>query len=328
MRAYVLTITLNPAIDKSTLIPNFAIGKDFRAKVVFCSAGGKGINVARVLKALGIPTIASGILAGSSGQYIHQHLNHERISNDFCFIAGQTRTNVTIIDPHAGTATRVLEAGPWVSQGSLRAFLVKYRMLLTQSRLVVFSGSLSPGIPENFYATLISMARKQNIPAILDTSGIPLKLGVKARPFMVKPNLQEAQYLLGQRITPARIAGAVRTLYHNSGSDIVSITRGSLGAVIFDGNEMLQGIPEKIGHKNLVGCGDAFIAGFVASFLRHKPLQDSLRLAIACGTANMLELNPGFLKKRDIRKLLKKVRILPLRSVTPFYTSSRVKGSK
>lgn len=311
MKQYILTITLNPAIDKSILIPGFSIGSEYRADAVSYSAGGKGVNVSRALKVLGVPAIATGILAGAQGSYLSQSLDREKIPNDFCFTGGFTRTNTTIIEPHTGVATRVLEPGPWVDKRSVKAFLAKYLKLLAHCRMAVLSGSLSPGIPSDFYAILIALAKKRNIPALLDTSGIPLKHGIKAGPFMCKPNLQEARFLLGHHVGPARLGAALHRLREVSGSQIVSITCGSLGAAICDDRGMLRGVPEKVGHANCVGCGDVFIAGFIASFLRRDCLRDNLRFAIACGTANSLDLVPGFFRKADALKIFKKVRILP-----------------
>jgi 1-phosphofructokinase family hexose kinase len=309
MKPYILTITLNPAIDKTVIIPNFKVGKDFREKAMFISAGGKGINVSQVLRHLGIPSVTSGFLNNIYGRYIIQQLNKEKILHNFCPLKGYTRTSLTIIDPVLNKITRVLERGPSVKKNDLRLFRKKFLYLTERCKYVIISGSPLPGTPDSFYGELIDIAKKKNILTVFDSSGRAYKLGVKKKPFMIKPNLKEAEELLGEPLVSiSKIKKAAYNL-HREGIRIVTITMGSRGVVAFNGTEMILAIPPKVLSKNPVGCGDSFIGGFIASHSLNKSFWECIKMGVACGAANVLTINPGFIKLRTIKRILRKVKI-------------------
>ena len=200
MKDCILTVTLNPAIDKTITVKNFKVGRDFREQALFLSAGGKGINVSRVLHRLRIPTVATGFLGGSDGDYIKKQLNKEGIQHNFCFINENSRTSLTILDPSLNKITRVLERGPRITNKDLERFRKKYIYLLKMCSCVVFSGRNIPGAPDSFYAELITIAKKKNKITLLDTSSKPYEIGLKAKPYMIKPNLKESEQLLGGQL--------------------------------------------------------------------------------------------------------------------------------
>src|SRR3989338_8137774 len=158
MNGHVLTVTLNPALDKIIQVKKFSLNKDFRAEKIVLSAGGKGINVARTLKQLGVRNISTGFLAGSTGHYIKEELKKEKLRHDFLEVFGETRTNLTVIDS-AKKITRVLESGPKISSKDLVRLKKKYIQLLSGCRWVIFSGSIAPGLPKNIFSTLITIAK-------------------------------------------------------------------------------------------------------------------------------------------------------------------------
>jgi tagatose 6-phosphate kinase len=309
MRKYVLTVTLNPAVDKTVMVPGFRTGRDFREQGFSVSAGGKGINVSRVLNSLGISNVATGFLGGSDGDYIKRQLMREKIRYDFCPIKANTRTSLTIIDPLNHNITRVLERGPRVSKSELEAFRNKFHGLLEQASCVIISGRNIPGAPDSFYARLIALAKKKKVIAVFDTSSRPYELGLKKKPFMIKPNLKEAEATLGRVLSrPHQIKKAACAL-QEKGIPVVAITMGSKGAIVYDGSQMLEAAAPKVKGKSPVGCGDAFIAGFIASYIGNKNLKECLKMAVACGAANALSINPGFISPGAIRKIFRKVKI-------------------
>lgn len=314
MKSNVLTVTLNPAIDKTVVIPNFRRGKDFREKALFVAAGGKGINVSRVLHHLGISTIATGFMGGYSGDYLKGCLDEEGIKHDFISINENARESLTIIDPVLNNITRVLERGPLVTKGDLASFRKRFTQLLTRSSYVVFSGRSIPGANDNFYGELIETAKKINVPTVFDTSGKPYILGLKKKPFMIKPNVKEAEQAVGKKLSSlSKIKKAAKEL-HGYGIKIVAITMGSKGAVVFDGNQMVFAVPPRLKRISPVGCGDAFIAGFIASLINKKSFSHCVKMAVACGAANVLHVNPGFIRSSDLKKVLKQTEVKILNS--------------
>ncbi|UCC95226.1 MAG: 1-phosphofructokinase family hexose kinase [Candidatus Omnitrophota bacterium] len=307
MKPTILTITLNPAIDKTVFVPHFKIGKDFREKKLYLSAGGKGINVSRVLKRLKETSIASGFLGGGDGTYMQKQLGKERIKHDFCEIKNNTRTSLTILDPMQNTITRVLERGPQITKKELNNFRKKFSSLLRYCRYVIFSGRNIPGAPDSFYGELIALAKKKNIFTVLDTSGRALALALKEKPFMIKPNLKEIEQIAGKRLSSfSQMKQAVYRL-KNCGIQIIALTLGSRGTIVFDGKEMIVAAPPKVERRSPVGCGDAFIGGFVAAHAHKENLKECVRIAVACGAANALSVNPGFINLKDIKTLYRQV---------------------
>ena len=280
MRGHVLTVTLNPAIDKT-----------IRGKKTSLSAGGKGINVSRALNIFGIKNTATGIIGGKAGDNIIFRLKKEKIINDFFRIKKETRTNLTVIGPGSGRISRKIEKGPEVTAPEFAGFKKKFRSLLKGCRFVVFSGANANGLPDSAYAELIKIAEGKGIKAALDTRDAPLAQGLKARPFLVKPNLEEAERAKGR------------------GANITLLTLGPGGAIAFGGKKLIFAKPPRLKAVNDVGCGDAFLAGFIAYYLKEKNFTDCIRAATAAGAANALSMGPGAFKKRDFEKVMKKVKI-------------------
>ncbi len=280
MRGHVLTVTLNPAIDKTICGEKTGI-----------SAGGKGINVSRALNIFGIKNIATGIIGGKSGDRIASRLKREKIKNDFFRIKKETRTNLTVIGPGNGKISRRIEKGPPLTLAEFAGFKKKFGSLLKGCRFVVFSGANANGFPDTAYRELIKIAGGKGIKAALDTRDTPLAQGLKARPFLVKPNLEEAERAKGR------------------GAGITLLTLGPGGAIAFGGRKIIFAKPPRLKAVNDVGCGDAFLAGFIAYYLNGKDLEDCVRAATAAGAANALSLKPGDLKKRSFEKLMKEVKV-------------------
>ena len=304
----IVTVTLNPAIDKIIKVKNFKTEQDSRENGISLSAGGKGVNVSRVLKNLNAKTIATGFLGGFLGLYIQKEFNKEEIKHDFLQISGQTRTNLTIIDSHQ-KITRVLERGPRISRRALIAFKKKFRSLLKSCRYVIFSGSIANGLPEAIYADLITIAKQKNIKTILDTSGKPLQPGLRARPWLVKPNREEAESVVGYKLNSSRRKKRAVKYFHKIGIETVIISFGAKGIVASDGKEILHADTPKLKCQNNVGCGDALVAGFVFAHQRGYGFKEAVRFSVCCAAANVRNLQPGSIEKGWVKKLTRRVLI-------------------
>ncbi len=309
MKKKILTITLNPAVDKAVKVLRFKVGDDFREKALFLSAGGKGVNVSQVLRHVGAQTITGGFLGGPAGGYIKRELDKDGIRHSFSNTAGNTRTSLTILDPSLNTITRILERGPEITRKELNLFRKRYLSLLNGCGAVVLSGRNIPGAPDSLYAELISAAKKRGVFTVLDTSGRPYLLGIKKKPSMIKPNQDEVRHLTGRGVLKVSGLKSVARDLYGRGIKIVAITMGSRGAVVYNGRDMVVAVPPKLKRTNPIGCGDSFIAGFLAYMVRGLGFTDCVRMAVACGAANALSIDPGSVKRSEVKRMYNKVRI-------------------
>jgi len=193
----IITVTLNAAIDKSLSVPNFQLGRRHRTVEQRTMAGGKGVNIARALKALGQPVIATGLAGGATGTHIVEQLTEEAILNDFVRIRDESRTNTSVLDPTNGEQTEVNERGPAVSEREVELFHDKLLYLARGAAIVVLAGSLPREVEPDLYATLIRELHKLGVTTVIDADGDPLTHAVRAEPDVVSPNVSEAEELVG-----------------------------------------------------------------------------------------------------------------------------------
>jgi len=305
----VLTVTLNPAVDQTVHLPHFRAGETHRYQRAHRSAGGKGINVARTLRGLGVDCRATGFLGGSNGEYIRRRLREEKISGQFVPIKQDTRVSWTVIDEKTGRATRLLEDGPLISSRERADFQRVFRRLLVKSGPVVLSGRSVPGVGEGFYAALVRLCRRAGKQAVLDTSGEPLIRALAEKPFMIKPNREEAESLLKRRLaTPRAVQRAARDLLAR-GPEVVIVSLGSEGAVAAMKEQSLVVRPPGIRSVSTVGCGDALIGGFLAALHKGQSFDEAVRWAVAAGTVNALHLQPGRITRKQLREILPQVKV-------------------
>ena len=306
----ILTVTLNPAVDKFITVKNFCPGTEVRYRSGYEVAGGKGINVSRMLKRLNVGTLATGILGGERGQMISRELLHENIAADFQFAPAETRLNLTLMDPLKRQMTRILDPGPVARPVDIRSFKKRYSYLLNSCQVVVFSGSCMRGFKEDVYRELIDQAKKKNVKTVLDTSGKPLRLGLKAGPDCVKPNRQEAEDVLGRSIrSRADLKAVLATL--NRGR-VVLLSLGEDGLAATDGKKAWRVSPPSVKCLNAVGCGDALVAGFLYAEMHGYEFSERLCYAVAAGTAHALRRIPGHASKAAFLKIKKNLKAIPL----------------
>jgi len=304
----ILTVTPNAAIDKTYQVEDFCLDRVHRPLSIRAVAGGKGINVARVYQALGGTALTTGFLGGSNGRFIAQGLEREGIAGDFVWIRGESRLCIAIVDPKRGTQTEINEPGPEVSARAVRRLRRHVESLLARQHFdfLVLNGSLPVNVPETLYADLIEVARRTGTPAALDASGAALQAGLRARPWLVKPNRFELERVLGRPLpTEAQIMEAARAL-HADGIPVVAITQGREGAILVTDAGAWCAEPPPIQAINPVASGDSFLAAFLWAWAREERPGDAayaLQMGVGAGAANAATLNAATCSRVAIEEL-------------------------
>ena len=314
----IVTVTLNAAIDRTLTVPNFQLGHRHRASQGLTLAGGKGINVARALKRLDVPVVATGLAGGRTGTRIVEELTSEAILNDFVRIADESRTSSAVVDPTAGTYTEINEWGPHVEPEELAMLLEKISYLARGADMVVFAGTLPRGVEDSFYAEAIRDLNRRNVPAVLDSEGPPLRLGVEAEAFLVTPNQREAEGLVGQEFGDDEDYTMALDRIADMGARNVLITSDTRSFGLFRADRKrtsFRADAPNVEPVSAVGSGDVLLAAFLAARLAEKPLEEALRAAVAAGAASTLEVGAGRFEPREASKLQSSVDVRELEPV-------------
>jgi 1-phosphofructokinase len=281
----IVTVTANPAVDRILVVPGFAAGSTNRAASERTDVGGKGVNVARHLARLGGDVIATGFLGSPDVFGVVAALRHDGVQHDFVRIAGEMRINLKILDPDSGQETEINESGPSLGPDAVDDLLEKLRVLAKRCAVMVFSGSLPPGVPDDFYARAIELAAAAGALTVLDAAGAALVHGIGARPDLVKANRTEAQEFLGSsRLDDVDlVAGARRLLDKGARTAVISIGAG--GAVSASAAGVWRAWAPSITPRNTVGSGDAMVAALAWGLTRSLSPPEALRFATALGSA-------------------------------------------
>jgi tagatose 6-phosphate kinase len=282
----ITTVTLNPAIDKTCTTGGLLLGQVNRMQTIKSYAGGKGVNVAKILRQYDYAVAALGFVGGYSGAFIENYLREIKVTTAFTKVKEETRVSTNIIAAD-GFITEILEPGPEITKQEMERFLADYKLWLEDSDLIVLSGSAPRGAADDIYARLIRLAKKQNKKVVLDTSGGLLTNGVNEKPFMIKPNLLELEYLVGRRLKGLEAsARAIRDLA-DGGINHVMLSLGSQGLLYAEAgdNRIWQAKPPKIRAKNTIGCGDCIVASFCISQINGDDTEKTLRQAVALSAA-------------------------------------------
>jgi 1-phosphofructokinase family hexose kinase len=315
----IVTVTLNAAIDRTLTVPNFQRGQRHRASSGLALAGGKGINVARALKALGVPVVATGLAGGQTGQRILQELTAESILNDFVPIEGESRTSTAVVDPAGGTFTEINEWGPAVRPEELELLLEKLDYLTQGAELVVFAGSLPRDVDDDFYAQAIQAMSRKGIPAALDCDGEPLRHGIEAEPLLVSPNQREAEAVVGHEFHDDEDFSLALDQIADAGAANVLITTESGCFASFREDRVTRRyrvVAPRVEPVSAVGSGDTLLGAFIAARSAGRPVEDQLRAAVAAGAASTFELGAGRFDPRHAGRLQPAVEVTELIPVT------------
>lgn len=307
----ILVVSMNLAIDQTIYLDRLEIGQIHRSRLTRREAGSKGVNVARVLQTLGVPPVLTGFLGGAAGEFVAQSLAREGIACTPCPIQDESRSCYILVENETSRQTVVNELGPSVSLQEAASFLLLFRSLLDDSESVLLCGSLPPGVPEETYGQMISLAHTAGKQVLLDSSGAALRYAVEAGPFLLKINQAEAATLLGHPVhDPASAAKAARGLCQGNTS-LVMITLGAEGAVFVSRQESYFLAAPRIEARNSVGSGDATFAGVTAGLVRRLPLDQTGVLGVAAGAANALR-GGGHCTLDEITQLRAQVRCTPI----------------
>ena len=311
----IITVTLNAAIDKTLAVPNFQLGRRHRAIEQTTMPGGKGVNVARALKTLGQPVIATGFTGGPTGTRIVEQLTEEAILSDFVRIREESRTNTAVIDPTNGQQTEINERGPTVDEREVELFCDKLLYLAKGAVLCVFAGSLPRGVDPGIYARLIRELRKLGVQAVVDTDGEPLRLATRAEPTVVSPNVLEAEELVGHEFNDDedRVIAVSEMVELGADEAIMTTEDGCFASVTTEEGRALYRIRmDPLEPVATVGSGDAFLAGYVSSRYAGRPPVDCLRFAVACGAESTQHFGAGVIEPAHVERLLGEVSVEPL----------------
>jgi 1-phosphofructokinase/tagatose 6-phosphate kinase len=302
----IVTVTLNAAIDRTLTVPNFQRGQRHRASQGLTLAGGKGINVARALKRLEVPVVATGLAGGRTGTSIVEELTTEAILNDFVRIADESRTSTAVVDPTASSHTEINEWGPHVEPDELEHLREKLRYLSSGADFVVFAGSLPRGVAEDFYAEEIRELHRRQVRTAIDTEGAPLRLAVEAEPYLVSPNQAEAEALVGQEFRdPEDFLMALDTIAELGARNVLISHETGCYALVREERRVrrLHAGCERVDPVSTVGAGDVMLAGFLAARAAGRNAEDAVRTAVAAGAAATLELGAGRFQPREMGRL-------------------------
>jgi 6-phosphofructokinase 2 len=305
----IATVTLNPSLDKTVMVDGLVLDEANRWTGFRRDPGGKGINVSRVVHELGGETIAYGFIGGFDGEIIKQLLQQQGVPFDFTPIKGEIRSNFIISDLRTNRQTRIDAPGPFISREELDELVVKVRSIKPKPDFLVLAGSVPPGIPDDIYRQLLEDAKSRGIKTVLDSDDKWLREGIKAKPNVIKPNVHEAEELLGVKLrNEAAIVRAVKALI-KQGIEIAAISRGRDAFIISDGSNVLKLIPPQVEVSSTVGTGDSAIAGLVMKLSQGASLEEAACLAVAAGTATALTTGVELCHRVDVERLLPLVKV-------------------
>lgn len=292
----ILSVTMNPSVDILYQLDSFHLDTTNRANKTKKTAGGKGLNVARVIKLMNEDVIATGILGGAIGEFIEKELKKSNIPSEFLKTEHESRNCIAIL--HEGNQTEILEAGPTLSEREENDFLEKYKQLVKEADVVTISGSLPKGIDSSIYQKMITIADGEQTAILLDCSGDPLRNAIlnKEKPYLIKPNETELSQLLNREITsnPVQLKETLtQDLFQ--GIPWIVVSMGADGAFVKVNDTFYTVKIPKVNAVNPVGSGDATIAGLAVAISKQQTVADTIKTAMTTGLLNALEAETGYI---------------------------------
>ncbi|WP_125705841.1 hexose kinase [Lacticaseibacillus daqingensis] len=311
----ILTVTMNPSIDIAYPLDHLAIDTVNRITDVRKTAGGKGLNVSRVIHLLSHPLVATGVLGGNFGRFIETKLDEDGIPHDFSHIDQESRQCIAILHD-GGNQTEILEAGPELSAADGAAFLTHFDQLLAQADLVTISGSLPRGLAPDFYSTMIAHAAAKQVKVILDASGAALTAGITAsiKPLLIKPNEDELAALLNVPVDKHDLPALKQHLQAPvfAGIEWIVVSLGAAGAFVKHNDRYYQAAIPKINVVNPVGSGDSTLAGLAMAIADGKDDEAVMKTAMTTGMLNTMEAQTGFVNPALFDEYYAKVTVTAL----------------
>lgn len=303
----ITTVTMNASIDKAYYMDGvIENGTVMRVRSCKNTAGGKGLNVARVAMLCGSSVQATGLVGGFNGKYLESMLEKDGVKHRFCHVEGETRSCINILDQGFGS-TEYLEPGFEVSEEEAEKFFKAFPEIIKDSEVITISGSIPKGLKKDVYGKLIRLAKKQGKQVILDSSGDTLRQGMKEKPTMVKPNQDEIEALFDIKLQGLEDVIRYARKIYEMGIPYVVVSLGKDGSLMVCEEGLYHAIPPKVEAVNTVGCGDSMVGGFAAAFVKKLDPKEALRYASAVATANAMSPDTGNFAQQDLENVFEKV---------------------
>jgi 6-phosphofructokinase 2 len=304
----IVTITLNPCIDKSTSVEAIIPEKKLRCAAPKFEPGGGGINVARAIKKLGGNATAIYFAGGYSGKFLQTLLNGEEIESLVIETKSHTRENLIVVDESANAQYRFGMPGSEITEPEWEACLHQLEQM-KDATFIVASGSLSPGIPTDIFGKIAGIAKKLKAKFIVDTSGEALQQAVKEGVYLIKPNLNELGSLTGKKkLSKDDIVTEARSIITSGSCEVMVVSLGADGALLVTKDKAVQFIPPAVERKSTVGAGDSMVAGIVFSLQQNKSIEEAVQYGVASGTAATMHAGTELCKLTDVQKLAPEVK--------------------
>ena len=304
----IATVTFNPCLDKHITVNGFKLNETNRWTSLRQDAGGKGIDVSRAIHIMGGETMAYGFIGGHEGRTLEIMLAENGVPFSFTPIRDETRTCFIVADTRTHQQTRINAPGPRITKKELDIFF-RHLWQTSKPQLLVAAGSIPPGCPDDIYYRLTLEAKGYGVRTVLDSASRWMKKGIKAKPYLIKPNVQEAEELLNTRLANEEaIIGAALSLVE-MGIDIGAISRGKDGIIAADSETIVKAVPPPVKVKSTVGAGDSAVAGLSLKLAAGEPLSRACQLAVAMGTAAALTPGTELSRPVDVERLLPLIRI-------------------
>lgn len=305
----ITTISLNPSIDRTVNVEKFVSGGLNRVVSAHSVAAGKGINVALTASALGVASECIGFMYREGSKLFEKRLMVGGVEYNFVWCDGSVRTNVKVFDQSTGTITEINESGARVSEDDLKRMTDLVALHAENTDYVVLAGSLPPGCPADYYRTLIQTVEGLGCRCVLDADGDRMRYGLEACPFMIKPNRYELELMTGEKLNSLKEIRDAAQKYLDMGVSVVTVSLGSEGALITDGDETLYAPKLALDVKSTVGAGDAMVAGLTCGFIGDNELEDAFRMGVACASARCATESYRVIDKTEYKRLLDQVKI-------------------
>ena len=305
---FVVTVTLNPAIDLFLTVETLSPGQLHRIPVPVQHPGGKGINVSKMLHVFGVPTSTTGFLGGTRGAWIKDKLSASGIDSQFVEIEGETRINTKIVDS-TGVLTELNSPAPQISETDWQSFSIRLTELSLTSKWIAFCGNLPANCPRDWYRLQIEAAKAHGVKTLLDASGDGLKQGVLAKPNIIKPNLHELEGLCGRPLSTKKDIISATTMLHESGIDMVIVSLGADGMIVTSSIGTIIAKVPKVPVVSSVGAGDTVVAAILYAIYSNLDFAEMVRFATAAGTASVTKTGTLRPQMSDIEKLVPEIHL-------------------
>jgi 6-phosphofructokinase 2 len=301
----IVTFTINPAVDISTSVALVQPAHKLRCTAPRRDPGGGGINVARAVKRFGADVLAVFTMGGPIGQHLKELVDREGIRSLTIPIRTNTREDLSVFESETGQQYRFVMPGPALAEAEWRACLDVLASPDIRSCFLVASGSLPPGVPDDFYASVVEATRGIGAKVIVDTSGTPLKQALEAGVYLIKPNLREMRELTGHSMEcEDDCISACRQLVKTGRVEVIALTLGHYGAMLVTRDLALRADPLPIKPVSTVGAGDSFLGAMVARLAAGHDLEDAFRYAVAAGSAALLAHGTELARRDDVERLV------------------------